>query len=267
MSFKCKIGLHVWDKCTCSVCGKIRNAEHDLTADCSKCSKCGSILSDYLHDWSEDCDRCAKCGKTRENHHSWQKDCEKCSKCGKVRSNMHHLKDGICQICGQGTFHDDTDGSTYKIVKIGDQVIMAQNFARKPATGKFWAYDDDESNRAKYGYLYDWEAAKTLAPAGWHLPAKEEWEALCHFLGGKEKKAYEQLKAGGQSGFENVFGGERYARGAFNSLSASAHYWSASQEENKHVWELKLGAYTEKAELKKADPHFGFSVRLFRDKK
>ena len=267
MSFKCTIGFHTWDGCTCSICGKIRNAEHDLSADCSKCSKCGSILSDDLHDWSEDCDHCAKCGKTRENQHSWQKDCEKCSECGKVRSNMHHYKDGICEVCGQGTFHDETDGLIYKIVKIGDQVIMAGNMAKKPASGKFWAYDDDESNRAKYGYLYDWEAAKTLAPKGWHLPSKEEWVSLYNFLGGKEKKVYEQLKAGGRSGFDSLFGGERYARGAFNSLAASANYWSVTAEDEKQVWILKLGAYTEIAGLKKADPRFGFSVRLFRDKK
>jgi uncharacterized protein (TIGR02145 family) len=266
MSFKCKIGLHTWDGCTCTVCGKIRDKEHDFSKDCSICARCGRVFSDDQHDWSEDCEKCAKCGKTRENQHSWARDCEKCSKCGKVRPNMHHFKDGICQVCGQGTFHDDSDGSTYKVIKIGDQVIMAENLRKLPAAGKFWAYDADESNRMKYGYLYDWEAARTLAPAGWHLPAKAEWETLYSFLGGKEKQVYEQLKAGGSSGFENSFGGERNARGAFNSLGASANYWSDTKEDEKQVWQFKLGAYTETAALKKADPHFGFSVRLFRNK-
>ena len=133
MSFKCNIGFHSWEGCKCSQCGKIRDAEHDTSADCGKCSVCGKIFSEDRHDWSEDCDKCATCGKTRENQHSWSKDCEKCSKCGIVRSNMHRFEDGICQVCGQGTFRDAADGASYKIIKIGDQVIMAENLAKKPA--------------------------------------------------------------------------------------------------------------------------------------
>jgi uncharacterized protein (TIGR02145 family) len=266
MSFKCTIGFHSWDGCKCSECGKIRDSEHNVSDDCGKCSRCGKVFDDDQHDWSKDCEKCAACGKTHENQHSWLKDCEKCSKCGKTRSNIHVFVDGICQVCGHGTFHDESDGSIHKTIKIGDQVLMADNFAKKPAKGNFWAYDDDESNIVKYGYLYDWEAAKTLAPKGWHLPTKTEWETLYAFLGGDTKKVYEQLKTGGSSGFDSIFGGERYARGAFNSLSASAHYWSDTQENEKEVWQFKLGVYTESAGLEKADPDFGLSVRLFRDK-
>jgi uncharacterized protein (TIGR02145 family) len=266
MSFKCNIGIHSWDGCKCSICDKTRDSEHDVSADCGKCSRCGKIFGGDQHDWSSDCDKCAKCGKTRQEQHSWLKDCEKCSKCGKNRSNMHRLADGICQVCGKGTFHDESTGAIHKIVKIGDQVIMAENLAKKPAKGNFWAYDDKESNIVKYGCLYDWEAAGTLSPKGWHLPSKAEWETLQNFLGGDSKKVYEQLKTGGSSGFENLFGGERYARGAFNSLGASAHYWSNTIDDDKQVWQFKLGAYTESAGLEKSDPGFGFSVRLFRDK-
>ena len=266
MSFKCKIGLHSWDGCKCSICGTTRDSEHDNTADCGICSRCGKIFTEDEHDWSTDCDKCATCGKTRENQHSWIKDCEKCSKCGHIRINMHQLVDGICEVCGQGTFHDESDGSIHKIIKIGNQVIMVENLSKKPTGGKYWVYDDKESNSVKYGFLYDWEAAKTLAPRGWHLPVKEEWDALYSSLGSDEKKVYQQLRAGGGSGFESVFGGERYARGAFNSIGASAHYWSATADNDKQVWQFKMGAYTETAGMEKADPNFGFSVRLFRNK-
>lgn len=267
MSFKCKIGLHAWDGCKCSECGKIRNAGHDFSTDCAKCSRCGQTFDEDLHDWSADCDKCARCGKTRENRHSWDKNCEKCSKCGKVRNNMHHIVDGVCQVCGHGSFQDESDGSIHNIIKIGDHVIMAENFSRKPIRGNSWPYDEKEGNVVLYGRLYDWEAAKSLAPKGWHLPSREEWESLQNFLGGDSKKVYEQLKAGGSSGFESLFGGERYARGAFNSLGASAHYWSSTAEDEKQVWQYKLGAYTETAGLEKADPNFAFSIRFFRDKK
>lgn len=266
MSFKCNIGLHTWDGCKCSECGKIRDSEHDVAADCGKCSKCGTELGEDSHDWSQDCNKCQTCGKTREDQHSWLKNCEQCSKCGKVRSNMHKIVNGICEVCGQGSYHDESDGTIHKIVKIGDHIIMVENLAKKPKAGNFWIYEDKENNAVKFGYLYDWEAAKTLAPRGWHLPSKAEWESLCVALGSESKKVYEQMKAGGSSGFESVFGGERLARGAFNSLAASAHYWSSTPENEKEVWQFKLGAYTESAGLEKADPNFGFSVRLFRDK-
>jgi uncharacterized protein (TIGR02145 family) len=265
MSFKCKIGLHSWDGCKCSECGKTRDAEHETSKDCGVCSKCGRILEDR-HDWSADCEKCSKCGKTAENQHSWIKDCEKCSKCGKVRDNKHLMSEGICQVCRHGTFYDESDGTKYKIIKIGDQVMMAENLARRPAKGNYWVYENKESNKVQYGFLYDWEAARAIAPKGWHLPAKVEWESLFAFLGGEGKQVFEELRAGGNSCFESLFGGERYARGAFNSLGASAHYWSDTQEDEKQVCQFKLGAYTETAGFEKADPDFGLSVRLFRNK-
>jgi uncharacterized protein (TIGR02145 family) len=265
MSFNCKIGIHSWNGCKCTECGKTRDSEHDVSADCGKCSVCGKTFDEEMHDWSVDCDKCAVCGKIRENHHSWDKNCEKCSKCGRIRSNSHHIADSICMVCGHGSFQDERDGSVHKIIKIGEQVIMAENFSKLPSSGKSWIYDDEEGNIIKNGRLYDWEAARASAPKGWHLPTREEWETLHRFLGGDSKKVYEQLKAGGSSGFESVFAGERYARGAFNSMGASAHYWSISQEGEKEVWQFKLGAYTESAGLEKADPNFAFSVRFFRN--
>ena len=138
MSFKCSIGLHSWDGCKCSDCGKIRDSEHDVAADCGVCTKCGTIFDIDHHDWSADCEKSAKCGKTHENQHQWHKDCEKCSKCGKIRSNVHHLIDDICQVCNHGYFTDHRDGAAYKIIKIGSQVIMAENMSKRPAKGKFW---------------------------------------------------------------------------------------------------------------------------------
>lgn len=266
MSLKCIVGFHSWDGCKCKKCGKIRDKEHEVTADCGICSKCGQTFSDNEHDWSKDCDKCAICGKKRENQHLWLKNCEKCSLCGKVRSDKHLIVDGACQICGHGTFHDERDGSMYKIIKIGEQIIMAENFSKKPDKGNYWAYDDHKDNIIKYGCLYDWEAAKSVAPNGWHLPSKAEWESLHVYLGGDDKKAYEHLKTGGSSDFNNIFGGERYARGTFGSLGASANYWSDTAEDVKQVWQFKLGAYTESAGLEKIDPSFGLSVRLFKDK-
>ena len=81
---------------------------------------------------------------------------------------------------------DKRDGKTYKTVKIGTQEWMAENLAYKPSSGNYWAYDDDNSNVAKYGYLYDWETAKKVCPSGWHLPSDEEWTTLTDYLGGED---------------------------------------------------------------------------------
>jgi uncharacterized protein (TIGR02145 family) len=265
MEMKCKIGIHNWDGCQCTNCGKIRNEHHDLSKDCETCAKCGTTIANH-HDWSHDCERCHKCGKTRKNEHSWTQNCEMCSKCGQKRYDMHHMENGMCTICGHGIFKDESDGRSYKVIKIGDQVLMAENYAKKPAEGNLWAYDNKEENRIKYANLYDWETAKSIAPKGWHLPTKAEWEILFHVLGGHSKEVFEQLKQGGLSGFDGLLGGWRSIRGAFNGLGASAHFWCDTSEDENHAWQVKLGAYQHHAEFEKGEKSLGLSVRYFKDK-
>jgi len=264
MSFKCIIGLHTWDHCTCTKCGKNRGEQHILTNDCEKCSKCGATFVNQ-HDWSKDCTKCHKCGKTRAVEHSWKKDCEKCSNCKETRVNQHQIVNGICQVCGHGTYTDEKEGITYRIIKIGKQIIMADNYAKIADIGKCWSYDNEEKNVVKNGYLYDWEAAKALAPSGWHLPTKAEWETLHADLGGNDKAVFEQIKVSGSSGFEGTYGGWRFTRGTFNSLGASGHFWSSTEEGEKDAWHYKISAYSGHAELEKGDKGLGLSVRFFRD--
>jgi len=264
MSLNCKIGLHKWDGCKCSNCGTTRNEHHVYTNDCGTCSICGTT-HDELHDWSKDCEKCTKCGKTRSNHHNWLNDCEKCAKCSKIRSDQHKVVGGICSLCGQGTFTDERDGKTYKVIKIGNQIMMEVNLAYKPEKGNFWAYDESDANIAKYGYLYDWETAKNLAPKGWHLPTKAEWETLYRFLGNNPSTVYEHAKVGGSTSFNGLLGGWRYVHGEYNSLGASAYFWSKTEEGTEHAAYFKLGAYSKHAEFGKGKIGVGMSVRLFRD--
>lgn len=43
MGFKCTFGMHDWDGCKCTSCGKTRDEVHDWSKDCEKCSKCGAM--------------------------------------------------------------------------------------------------------------------------------------------------------------------------------------------------------------------------------
>ncbi|MEN8119070.1 MAG: FISUMP domain-containing protein [Bacteroidota bacterium] len=120
---------------------------------------------------------------------------------------------------------DSCDGKRYKIVDIGGQIWMTENLAYKTNSG-CWAYDHDQTNVTKYGYLYNWKTAKTVCPQGWHLPDKDEFWALLRYFG----SAYVELLRDGESGFSTLFGGGRYYVGGDSEIGEKAYFWSSSLE-------------------------------------
>jgi len=104
----------------------------------------------------------------------------------------------------------DIDSNYYKVVKIGNQIWMAENLKTTrlndgtlipfvPDDRKWlelktpalcW-YDyvpfagDPVGYISTYGFLYNWYAVNTgkLCPDGWHVPSADEWEELEEFLG------------------------------------------------------------------------------------
>ena len=110
--------------------------------------------------------------------------------------------------------YDSRDGKSYKTVKIGDQVWMAENLAFEPSSGIYWVYNNDKTNVPKYGYLY-WETALEVCPTAWHLPTDSEWTVLEDYLGGYELAGQKMKSTSGsldgdvinESGFNALPGG------------------------------------------------------------
>jgi uncharacterized protein (TIGR02145 family) len=175
------------------------------------------------------------------------------------------------------TFKDVRDDRVYKTVKIGNQTWMAENLAFKTYSN-CWAYDNDQNFVAKYGYLYNWEATKNACPAGWHLPGKEEFEALINNCGGSAEAAYKALFPGGSSGFSARFGGLSLGNGVFGEVGEYAYLWSSYKYaghyedeetgevqyyESVSIFEMKSSYLT--ASMVSSSLWFGFSVRCLKD--
>lgn len=169
-------------------------------------------------------------------------------------------------LFSQNTFIDTRDHHEYKTVKIGNQVWFAENCAYKPETGNFWAYDDNKQNLAEFGYLYDWETAKQIAPEGWHLPSKEEFKTLVNSLGGDETyEAFSALKQGGSSGFNTLKAGFYWFDEGYNGMNELAIFWTSSPDDDEYAWDCKVGADGETANISVSNKKSGLSVRFIKD--
>ena len=160
-----------------------------------------------------------------------------------------------------GDMTDERDGQTYQTVTLGDQTWLGQNLNYETDNNS-WCYDDDPENCETFGRLYDWEAAMTACPDGWHLASDEEWIALVKQLDpGSDPNALPEsdiaggmLKATGtmeegtgpwkspnagatnSSGFSAEGGGARYEDGTFILLGMHVIYWTSTEFDANNVW-------------------------------
>ncbi|GBU21268.1 hypothetical protein R80B4_01157 [Fibrobacteres bacterium R8-0-B4] len=142
-----------------------------------------------------------------------------------------------------GTFTDERDGQTYKTVKIGEQVWMAQNMNYQTDSGSYCSDDCDQYCEI-YGRLYNWEAAKNACPAGYHLPTRQEWQILVDYAGGDDTagiklKAREgwgwledESNVTDEYGFSALPGGFRFTNQDFFCDAGEAGYWWTATEFN-----------------------------------
>ncbi len=174
-------------------------------------------------------------------------------------------------------------GKMYKTIKIGQQEWMAENLAYEVSNG-CWAYENKNSNVTKYGYLYDWETAKIVAPNGWHLPTDTEWKQLERYLGmsksvtehkgwrgniGNILKSTSGWNKSGNgnnsSGFSILPGGLRDFDYNFYLIGSDAFFWTATASDSWGVWARRLGYKDSRVERRRSTEGVGNSVRLVRD--
>lgn len=144
----------------------------------------------------------------------------------------------------------DADGNTYHSVVIGTQTWMLENlkvrhynngdsipFVTHPVIWsspypRICVYDNDMNYMNEYGLLYNWYVVndpRGIAPSGWRIPTKEDWQTLTDYLGGefcagKLKEAgivhwiYGNTGATNESGFTALPCGIRYWDGVYELM-------------------------------------------------
>lgn len=209
-----------------------------------------------------------------------------------------------------GTFIDSRDRNVYDWVKIGEQVWMAGNLAYLPTvsgplngslTEPFmyvYGYDGTDVNAAKgtsnystYGVLYNWPAALTACPAGWHLPSDAEWTTLTDYLinngYGFEGSGDDIAKSmaattnwnpssdsgtpgndpasNNSSGFSGLPGGYRRDNGSFFYVGYDGYWWSSTEYSTDYAWYRYLGYGNTSVTWGRNYKESGFFVRCLRD--
>ena len=197
------------------------------------------------------------------------------------------------------TLKDLRDGQTYKTVKIGDQVWMAENLNFE--TDSSFCYNDSVEYCEKYGRLYTWAVAmdsagawttngkdcgygedcsptypvRGVCPEGWHLPSMDEWDTL-FTAAGDSSVAWTKLKStsgwynGGNGtddlGFSVFPAGERFRKdGDYYYEGYNAFFWSSTEFVSYTAFYRYLHYSSDYVLLDYESKNFGFSVRCLQD--
>ena len=123
----------------------------------------------------------------------------------------------------------------YKTIKIGNQIWMSENL--NYSTKGSQCYKNNTKNCVKCGRLYDWNTAKNVCPKGWHLPTRNEWDALVNYMGGSSI-AGKKLKA--KSGFSALTCGYGASDGNFYNFGNYSYWWSSSENNTNSAYFLSI---------------------------
>jgi uncharacterized protein (TIGR02145 family) len=146
-----------------------------------------------------------------------------------------------------GSFTDARDGKIYRTVRIGRQTWMAENL--NFVIDSSGCYDNVASYCKNLGRLYSWDAAMKACPAGWRLPAHDDWHNLVEIAGGRIAGTTLKSKIGWISrsngasgdgtdnfGFSAIPGGFRHHEGGFWFVMEHGVWWSTTEYGADSIW-------------------------------
>ena len=230
---------------------------------------------------------------------------------------------GSSWSCGN-SFMDARDSNIYPTVQIGTQCWMKKNLAYLPSvvgpgtgsetTPYYYVYNyngtdvataKSQTNYTTYGVLYNWSAALTACPSGWHLPTDAELNTLETYVvsyinspnpqypcstsetgwrrcadnsgtdAGGTYGAGKSLKKVGQGtgvgagddlvGFSALLAGYRNTDGSFYYIGSDTGFWSSSASSSSLAWNRFLSTSYSTVNRYNDDKAYGFSVRCLRD--
>ena len=193
----------------------------------------------------------------------------------------------------------DIEGNVYPTIGIGSQYWTTENLKTTQfndgtpislvtdnsawnslvAPGYCWYSNDETSNRAVYGALYNWYTvvSSKLPPAGWHVSTDAEWTILETYLGGLTEAAAKIKETGtshwrspntgatNETGFTALPGGMRVKDGSYSALGETGIFWTTTTASNQAAWYRALD-YLETGNTRGNNSvNWGLSVRLVKD--
>jgi len=141
-----------------------------------------------------------------------------------------------------------------------------------------WCYhQNDPAKGEAWGVLYNWYAVtdrRGLAPEGWHVPTKDELNALLDALGGstpagkllKDPVAWEEADRTGFSGFDAPPSEGRFDDGDWIDFDGIAYFWGAPPGNGRGATYMAIAANDPDAVVAShLNRGYGFAVRLVQD--
>ena len=133
---------------------------------------------------------------------------------------------------------DSRDGQTYRTVRIGDQVWMAENLNYQ-GDFKSYCYENDDENCEKYGRMYSPDDAKTACPEGWRLPSAQDFVDLENNTG-KDMSALRATDGWESGNGSDLYGFSLYPAGRYSiigntlkfvQMGVAAYLWTDTESE------------------------------------
>jgi len=182
------------------------------------------------------------------------------------REEAREAAKGVAEGVVPTDITDSRDDRKYRIVKLGNQVWMAENLKYNAEGSK--CYDDKPGNCKQYGRLYNWETAMKACPSGWHLPSEKEWQALVDFAGGRhvagEKLKAKNYKGTDEFGFSALPGGTGNSTG-FRYVDAIGYWWSSVEGNSNKAYSRSMFYHDKHTHWEGNSKSHLFSVRCVQD--